>query len=237
VGLVSSDNNSRHNALQFNIEKRFGYGLSLLANYTYAKTTDDYGWTNPFNRHFDSGLSDDDIRHNFKFSNVWELPKAKVNRFAGAILNGWTLNSITTWRSGFPFSIYSGQDNSFSAVGRDRADSVGGSATLDSGRSHGELIQRYFDTSKFVPNAIGTFGNTGKNILRAPGFYKTDFGALKNFHVTESASLQFRTEFFNVFNNVNFGAPGNNVGSSDSFGVITSAGSPRIIQFALKVLF
>ena len=183
------------------------------------------------------GLSDDDIRHNFKFSNVWELPKAKVNRFAGAILNGWILNSITTWRSGFPFSIYSGQDNSFSAVGRDRADSVGGSATLDSGRSHGELIQRYFDTSKFVPNAIGTFGNTGKNILRAPGFYKTDFGALKNFHVKEGISLQFRTEFFNVFNNVNFGAPGNNVGSSDSFGVITSAGSPRIIQFALKVLF
>jgi hypothetical protein len=88
-----------------------------------------------------------------------------------------------------------------------------------------------------VPNAIGTFGNTGKNILRAPGFYKTDFGALKNFHVTESASVQFRTEFFNVFNNVNFGAPGNNVGSSDSFGVITSAGSPRIIQFALKFLF
>jgi hypothetical protein len=172
---------------------------------------------------------------------VWEIPKLHVNRFAGAIVNGWLVNSITTWRSGFPFSIYSGQDNSFSGVGRDRAD-VTGNAQLDTGRSHGELITRYFDTSKFVPNAIGTYGNSGKNTLRAPGFFKTDFGAIKNFTIREQMKLQFRTEFFNLFNNVNFSPPGNNLGNGDftqggDFGVITSAGSPRIIQFALKFLF
>jgi hypothetical protein len=241
VGLVSSDNNSHYNGLQLNVEKRFGHGLSILANYTYSRTTDDYGWTNPFNRHFDYGPSDDDIRNNFKFSNVWEIPKLHVNRFAGAVVNGWLVNSITTWRSGFPFSIYSGQDNSFSGIGRDRADATG-NAQLDTSRSHGELITRYFDTSKFVPNAVGTFGNSGKNTLRAPGFFKTDFGAIKNFTIREQMKLQFRTEFFNLFNNVNFSPPGNNLGNGDftqggDFGVITSAGSPRIIQFALKFLF
>jgi hypothetical protein len=237
VGLVSSDNNSHYNAGQFTLEKRFSYGLQVLANYTYSKTIDDYGWTNPFNRHFDYGISDDDVPHSFKFSSIYQLPNLKVNRFAGVFLNGWLLNAILNWRSGFPFSVRSGLDNSLSGVSRDRADFLGGKAQLDSGRSHDELIAHYFDTSLFVPNAIGTFGNSGKNVLRGPKFFKTDFGLLKNFKVTERVGVQFRAEFFNLFNNVNFDAPGNNVSSPDSFGVITSAGSPRIVQFALKLLF
>src|SRR5581483_390991 len=79
VGLVSSDNNSHYHAFQVTLEKRFGYGLSVLTNYTWSKTTDDYGWTNPFKRHFDYGPSDDDVRHIFKFSNVWEVPRITSN--------------------------------------------------------------------------------------------------------------------------------------------------------------
>jgi len=237
VGLVSSDNNSHYHAFQVTLEKRFGYGLSVLTNYTWSKTTDDYGWTNPFNRHFDYGPSDDDVRHIFKFSNVWEVPRITSNAVAGTILNGWTVNSIATWRTGFPFSISSGQDNSFSAVNRDRADFLGGDAQLDMGRSHADLIEQFFDTSRFTVNRIGTFGTSGKNNMRGPRYFKTDLGILKNFRITEQHRIQFRTEFFNVFNNVNFDAPGNNVSSTDSFGRITSAQSPRILQFALKYLF
>ena len=131
----------------------------------------------------------------------------------------------------------SGLDNSFSGVSRDRADFLGGDPMFSGSRSHAQMITQYFDTSKFVPNAIGTFGNSGKNILRGPRFFKTDFGVLKDFKPTERTSLQFRAEFFNLFNNVNFAAPGNTVTSTDSFGVITSAGSPRIAQLALKALF
>ena len=237
VGLVSSDSNSNYQALQLNVEKRFSHGLSVLTNYTWSKTMDDYGWTDPFNRRFDYGPSDDDVRHNFKLSNIWEVPRISKNKALGVFTNGWVVNSLTSWRSGFPFSVYSGLDNSFSGVNRDRADFLGGTATLDMSRSHGDLIERFFDTSKFVPNAIGSFGNSGKNNLRGPHFFKTDLGVLKNFAVTEHKSVQFRTELFNVFNNVNFSAPGNNVSSQDSLGRITSAMSPRILQFALKFLF
>ncbi|PYV44583.1 MAG: hypothetical protein DMG06_05900 [Acidobacteria bacterium] len=238
MGLVSSGNNSNHHALQLNVEKRFSQGFSLLANYTWAKTIDDYGWANPFNRHFDYGLSDDDVRHVFKFSNIWEIPKAHITGVGGKIVNGWVLNSIVTWRGGFPFSVRSGSDNSLTAVGRDRADFVGGDAGLDTGRPHGELIEQYFNTALFVDNPIGTFGNSGKNILRGPGFFNTDFGLLKTTKITEQTSVQFRAEFFNVFNNVNFGSPDRTLSHGpEQFGHITSAGSPRIIQFGLKFSF
>jgi hypothetical protein len=98
------------------------------------------------------------------------------------------------------------------------------------------MVARYFDTSKFVPNAIGTFGNSGKNILRGPKFFNVDFGLLKNTAVTERFTVQFRAEFFNIFNNVNFNAPNTNQ-SSAQFGRITSALDPRILQFGLKMVF
>jgi hypothetical protein len=99
------------------------------------------------------------------------------------ILGGWELNTIWTWRGGFPFSIYSGEDNSLTGVGKDRADFVGtslSSVQLSSGRSHGAMIQKWFDTSQFATNAMGTFGSSGKNILRGPRFFDADLGLLKD---------------------------------------------------------
>ena len=237
VGLVTSDSNSKYQSLQFNLEKRFAQGLTLLSNYTWSKTMDDYGWTNPFRRSFDYGLSDDDVQHNAKVSGVWELPKTHFTGLRGAVVNGWTLNGIVNWHSGFPFSILSGLDNSFSGVGRDRADYLGGKVALGNGRSHNAMTNQFFNTAAFGPNAIGTFGNSGKNLVRGPRYFKTDASLLKNFKLTEAVALQFRSEFFNLLNNVNFNAPGRIVSAPDSFGIITSAKDPRIIQFALKILF
>jgi hypothetical protein len=151
-------------------------------------------------------------------------------------VNGWGVNSIVIWRSGFPFSIFSGRDNSLSGVNTDRADFLGGRAQLSYDRPHNEMIDQFFDTSLFIANAIGTFGNSGRNVMRGPRFFNTDLGAFKNTAVTETVSVQFRAEFFNAFNNVNFNGPDNNL-SSSQFGQITSAKSPRILQFALKFLF
>ena len=232
-----STHNSNYNALQLTVEKRFARGLSVLSNYTWSKHLNDFGWTNPFNRRFDYGLSNDDIAHYFKFSGIWELPKAKVAGIGRHILNGWELTSSVNWRGGFPFSVFSGPDNSFSGSRNNtRADFLGGSAQLSSDRPHGELIEEFFDTSKFVQNAFGTFGNSGKNILRGPKFFNTDLGLLRTIKVTEHTSIQFRAEFFNIFNNVNFGTP-NSRANAGSFGRITSAFDPRILQFALKVTF
>ena len=87
-----------------------------------------------------------------------------------------------------------------------------------------------------MPNAIGTFGSSGKNILRGPRYFDTDLGLLKDFGIVERVKLQFRAEFFNAFNNVNFGLPQNYLGSGAT-GQITGANSPRILQLALKLAF
>jgi hypothetical protein len=169
------------------------------------------------------------------FSGIWQIPGGKTGA-AGALLNGWELSSIVLWRSGFPFSVTSGSDNSFSGVGSDRADYIGGVAGLDADRPHGQLVARYFDTTRFVPNANGTFGNAGKNILRAPGLFGTDLGLMKVTRIKERTSVQFRAEAFNAFNNVNFSGPSTSLTSS-SFGRITSANDGRVLQLALKFLF
>lgn len=243
VGLFASDYHQNYNALQLDLEKRFGRGISLTANYTWSKMMDDLGSstpsTDPFNREFDYGPSNDDVPNVVNFSAVWQVPTSHFRGLAGGFINGWQLTSIATWRSGFPFSVRSGVDHSFSGVGADRANFVGTSladARLDPSRPHGQLIGEYFNTAVFVPNTVGTFGDSGKNILFGPGFFDTDFGLLKNISITERARLQFRAEFFNLFNSVNFNQPNSSLNSS-SFGRITSAGSPRILQFALKLLF
>jgi Carboxypeptidase regulatory-like domain/TonB dependent receptor-like, beta-barrel len=239
VGLFSSDNNSHYHSLQLNLEKRFARGFTVLANYTWAKLIDNIGpsgTTNPFNRRMDYGISNDDIPHVIHFSGLWQIPHPNVHGPASRLVNGWELTAITLWRSGFPFTVTSGVDNSFSGVGADRADFLGGKASLDPDRSHGQLIAQYFNTALFVRNAAGTFGNEGKGILRAPGVFSTDLGVLKNTRITERVNTQFRAEFFNAFNNVNFSGPSASL-SSSSFGRITSAGDPRILQFALKLIF
>jgi len=134
--------------------------------------------------------------------------------------------------------VSSGRDNSFTG-GTDRADFVGaGSAQLSYDRSHAEMIQRWFDTSKFTFNAIGTFGNTGRNFLRGPRYFNTDFGLLKVTKLNERMSFQFRAEAFNLFNTVNFALPNSNV-SSAQFGQITAVvpDSQRIIQLGVKLIF
>jgi hypothetical protein len=237
IGLYESSNNTNYHSMVANLEKRFSGGLTLLANYTWSKKFDDYGWTNPYSRRFDYGLSREDVTHNVKFSNVWEIPHFDVSRGLGAVLNGWMLNGMVTWQSGFPFSVTTGRDNSLTGVNRDRADYIGTTnPNLSQNRSHGEMVARFFDTSVFTENALGTFGNSGKGILRGPRMFNFDMGLLKNNRIGERYNLQFRAEFFNAFNNVNFNMP-NSTFTSAQFGRITSALDPRILQFSLKLLF
>src|SRR5262249_40261119 len=236
IGLSESGNTSKYNSVELNVEKRFSKGLSVLASYTFSRKMDDYGWTTPDDRRFDYGLSRGDVPHKFKFSDVWGIPHVGGGPGWGKIVNGWMGESIGNLESGFPFTISSGRDNSFTGINRDRADFLGGNADLGSGRRHEEIVARYFDISKFVPNAVGTFGNSGKNMLRGPGYFNTDIALLKAANLTGRVGLQIRAEFFNLFNNVNFNTPNSNV-SSAQFGRITSALDPRIVQFGLKLLF
>jgi len=245
VLVVDSFGKSWYHGLVVSGERRFTSDLAVTASYTFSRNIDT-GMTvnsanvasanNPYNPLNDKGLADADRPHAFVASYVWNLP-----RFESAplpiryLLGGWQHNGIVALYSGTPFSIISGVDNSLSGVNQDRADLIG-SPSLDSGRSKADKIAAYFNTAAFALNREGTFGTAGRNILRAPGSINIDMSVFKNIPLWEEHALQLRGEFFNVPNRTNLGGPNANV-SSTLFGRITSAGSPRVIQIALKYIF
>jgi hypothetical protein len=151
------------------------------------------------------------------------------------VAGGWDANGIVVLQSGDPFTVTSGRDNSFSGVGADRADLIG-DPHLSTERPRGELVNRYFNIDAFTFNAVGTFGTSGRNIMRGPGTATVDMGLFKNFPIVEGHRVQFRAEAFNLFNRVNLGNPNSNRNAA-AFGRITGAGSPRVIQLALKYQF
>jgi hypothetical protein len=134
----------------------------------------------------------------------------------------------------------SGLDYSYSGIGADRADLIGESS-LPGGRSKSAQLAEWFNTAAFTFNAPGTFGNSGRNILRAPGLATFDFSMSKSFPLrfgpfSETQHLDFRAEAFNLFNRANFGRPDRTI-TDPIFGQVLSAGDPRILQLALRYSF
>lgn len=249
IASINSGVNSNYNAGQATLSRRFSRGFSVLTNFSWAKSLDDFApptggnfaLTNSCScgRYFDYGPSPDDVSKVFKLNGDYNVPALHLPGMFGKAINGWELSAIASWNSGRPFTIFSGVDNSGSGMGADRADLAVSSvknAVLGAGRSHRELTAAWFNTSAFVPNREGTFGNTGKGVLRGPRFFSTNLAAIKNTKINERVSVEFRSELFNAFNNVNFSNP-DNVVTDSGFGKITSAGDPRIIQFGLKAAF
>ena len=237
----SSRGNSVYHAMQLTLNKRFSHGLTLQTNYTWSKLIDDASGdgdapSNPFDFHNERGPSDFDITHRFVGSFIYELPSLQGSPvLLRQIAGGWQVNGIASIQSGSWLTFTSGRDNSASGLNRDRADLVG-NPFLDTGRSRDALINQYFNTGAFDQNAPGTFGNSGRNIVRGPGESNVDLALVKNFPIREGSRLQFRAEAFNLLNWVNLGSPNTNAASAQ-FGTITGAGSPRVIQLALKFLF
>ncbi|HVT93890.1 MAG TPA: carboxypeptidase regulatory-like domain-containing protein [Bryobacteraceae bacterium] len=240
--LVEPGDNSNYNALQITMERRFQKGFTILGNYTFAKSIDTSSYnkqtgqtvTDPFNRAFDRGVSDFDQTHIFNLSGLWDIPYRSNGRLAHAILGGWQLSGILTLRSGEPFSVYSGSDNAYSGVGSDRADLVA-DPYLSGSRNRGARIDQYLNPAAFAPNALGTFGNSGRNMFFGPGFASTDLSLEKTFYPVERLGIQFRADLFNTFNRVNLYNPVNTLGPT--FMSINQAFDPRIFQFALRLKF
>jgi hypothetical protein len=130
-------------------------------------------------------------------------------------------------------------DTSLTGIGQDHADLVPGQTpTLDTGRPHAQLLAEYFNTAAFQQAADGTFGTVGRNTLTGPGIINFDFSIFKTFPVSERwGRIEFRNEYFNLFNHPNFNNPNSTVSSGSAFGAITAARDPRFIQFALKWIF
>jgi outer membrane receptor protein involved in Fe transport len=243
ITTFASLGESTYHALQLSLSKRLTHGFTVLASYTRSKaidtaSSDGDGGSNPFDLSADEGISDLDIPHVFVASFVYELPKLQTApRALRHIFGSWQTTGIVLLRSGTPFSVVAGRDNSQSGVNLDRADLVG-DPDLPGDRNRDDVLDRYFDTAAFAQNAAGTFGNSGRNILRGPGFANVDFGLFKDFRgLKGSHKIQFRSEVFNLFNRQNLANPDANL-SSPSFGRITNTvGDPRVIQLALKYVF
>jgi hypothetical protein len=168
-------------------------------------------------------------------SALWQLPGPFSNPVTAALLNEWSLTGILVLQSGAGFTVTSGVDNARSGTGGQRADR-NGDPTLPSDRSTEEKILEWFNTAVYSPNALGTFGNSGRNTLRGPGSKNLDLGLHKTFSTGGSTRLQVRIEAFNALNWVNLGTP-NTSQNSANFGRITTAAAPRIMQGALRVSF
>jgi hypothetical protein len=244
------DGYSSYHAVTFRIEKRLSNGFSVNANYTFSKAIDDAsdpgGTTNEANlpqdvrnRDAERALSSFDHKHRFVSSGLYELPFGKNKRFLnrsgliGALVGDWKLTGIATIQSGAPFTVNDQTDRANVGQGPAQRPNCLRDPNLPSGQ---RTVDRYFDTAAFTPAAFGTFGNCGRNIVTGPGFVDFDLAAVKLFRLSESKSLEFRTEAFNVFNTPNFDTP-NRLAFTQNFGKIFSAGPSRQIQFGLKLAF
>jgi hypothetical protein len=169
---------------------------------------------------------------------LWQVPGAFGNRVVAGLLSEWSLTGILSMQSGAGFTVTSGVDNARTGTGGQRADRSG-NPDLPSDRPISEQVLRWFDTSVYAANALGTFGNSARNSLRGPGTKNVDVGLHKTFPAGGHAKLQVRIEAFNAFNWVNLGTP-NTSQNSGNFGRILSMPtgmSPRVMQAALRVSF
>jgi outer membrane receptor protein involved in Fe transport len=249
--ITSTDGFSSYNSLQLSLTKRLSQGLQFLSSYTYAKTIDDVGDVSGINaqattingdhtnRRTARGVSSFDRTHRFVISYVYDLPRyTGKSALVKGVATGWQLAGITTIQSGTPFEILDPGGARLFGATTSRANFAPG-ASAETARLSGkpqDRLNRYFNTSAFAPAGM-LFGNVGRDILRGPGQVNFDGSVLKRTPVTETKSIEFRAEFFNIFNNPNFANPGGVIGSP-SFGVISqSSSSPRIVQFALKYIF
>lgn len=243
----ATDGNASYHGLQVVANKRFSQSYTVSLAYAWQKsideastseTSDNWFPQDPDNRRGSRGLSDFDTRHRAVVSWIWQIPFLREQKgFAGRVLGGWQLSGIATQQKGTPISITSGRDNSLRGVGRDRPNNLG-DPNLPSDRSTDEKLVRYFDTSKFVQNPTGTFGNTGRNPLIGPGLTVFDLNLTKKFRVWgEGKHLELRWDAFNALNHANFGNPGGNLAGTATFGRITSAGAGRIQQIGLRFEF
>lgn len=235
-GTFSNSTNigsSSYNSLQAKLEKRFTQGLSFMASYTYSKSMDiqSEGQSGSiesiYHLGWDWAPSDFNIPQMLVVNYVYALPFAKHSR----LLGGWNWGGILSMYSGSPFSISAGGDIANVGGGSQRAET-----SCNATQGFSQSINEWFNTSCFSVPAAYTFGNSGRNILRGPAQKTFDMMLYKDFKLSETKTLQFRSDYFNLFNHANFGLPDRNV-QSGGFGTIHSAGAPREIQFALKLSF
>jgi hypothetical protein len=239
---------SNYNSLQASLEKRLTHGLQFQISYTYSKSIDNASSfeniLKPICDRCNRALSLFDARQRVVLSYLWQLPVPQYQGAKGKVLNGWAVSGITSFQSGFPIRIQSSNDselmNSFDFELPGKPDLIGAFHTQDP-RKNGNY---YFNPSAFaLPEQTGTstplqlLGNAPRTICCGPGINNFDVSVQKITLIGESKRLEFRAEFFNLFNHTQFLNPDGNISDGTDFGTVKHTREPRQMQFALKFSF
>jgi hypothetical protein len=254
VDTVKNIGQSTYHSFQTKLERRVTSGLTFLAAYTWAHALDNSDMStlgggsyagklmDIFNLPGEKGSSAFDVRHRFSSSVMYDLPGLRNSPAAlRAVAGGWRAGTILTLQTGFAATVVGGGQTTGTGVSSRPNIAAGASAELSRGERSRE---HWFNTAAFSIPELGKFGNATRGNVHLPGVEQVDFIASKSFRFSERFNLQFRSEFFNFLNHVNLGAPGLNVRSPESFGLITTSNlgagasnAARTIQFGLKLLF
>ena len=229
VTWAVSDGTADYHAFQFSATKRLTHGLSGLLSYTWGHSIDTVGQSfgggadgplpqDPRDRLASRGNSPFDIRHRLTIAWNYALP------------GGWQVNGINTVQTGLPFTPTLNATTVNTGTGS-RPDRIG------DGTLSNPTVDRWFDISAFATPPPFTYGNAGRNILYGPGRVNFDFSVFKEFQIKEGLRLQFRTECFNVFNTPQFDLPNAAIGAANAGTITSIVGTPRQIQFGVKVVF
>lgn len=252
--LANTIATSHYDGLELSLNRRFAHGWQTQVSYTFSKSIDDssgtYGLdgsglansgTNPTCLECDKALSNFNHTNNLRISGIYTVP-FNYQGFTGQLVNGWQLTGVYTYLSGPPFSPLSATNRVFpAAVGNTGRPNLVAGCDLYANQS----INQWFNPNCFTLQPAGTFGNAGRDIITAPGFWDLDDSLLKDWRVekiSESFLVEFRAEAFNILNHPSFGQPANNVFAGTalnaSAGKITyTTSAPRQIQLALKIVF
>jgi hypothetical protein len=254
-GMYTTAANSDYNALEATLRHTSGR-MEILAGYTYSKSLDNsssWGYNgsptggdmlNFLNPEISRALSSYDMTHNFVASYSYQVPFEKLWR-PNRLTNGWIVTGITHFTTGLPVTLQEYDDHSL--LGTLHAGGVGildvpnytsGSLNFTNPRLADQATDTdpYFNTSLFSKEALGQLGDANRRFFHGPGLNNWDLSLHKDLRITESMKLEFRGEFFNIFNHAQFGIPTGKIVNS-SFGFVTSARDPRIGQVAMKFIF
>jgi hypothetical protein len=235
--------NSNYNSFQATLERRAA-NFTFLAAYTFSKSIDDASgfvlgnnWTNFSNYRLSRALSDFDMTHNFVVSYNYALPLDRgLSSVPKRMTQGWGLSGITRFATGLPVTIYQTGDRSLVGSGNTDVPNFVGPLVTQDPRLPGSTgkADEFFGKSAFDSGPLGGFGDANRRFFHGPGLNNWDVALYKDTRISERMALQFRAEFFNLFNHAQFNNPNGNF-SSSLFGYVTSARAPRIGQMSLKL--
>jgi hypothetical protein len=242
---------SDYNSLQIQVTKRLSHGLTVLGNYTRAKSLDMNSTNNnnanipdPYDLGRGFGPSDFDRRDSLSASWMYTPPIHLSNKLANNLVGGWTISAIHTLETGLPISFFAGQDVALDGTGESQFAELTGEPIAVSHPNRAAEVAEFFNPHAFGLAAPGQYGNASRGILYGPAFAETDASLLKNFTLHNPFKLQFRADAFNVFNQVNLATPNSilgggfgQIGSTQPGPVGNEGGDGRQLQLALKLLW